>query len=229
MSNYCSLRTQLSKKRTLVKHFFPPLRIWEYFVNLPRALAWVSRGGIALLLTHSQALVVSPGKRKRVYLLASKSIIFQRTKLVMTERPQWPPKKGRQFPPQDRLYPNLEGKLDTVKLRFTDTCLTRTVCFLPWERKPLHFFKFNPLYTDTPLIRTLSMVSLASVLTGFDRTEVAFQRERESDRVIFSSLKHFLLPVTESTLCGFRDGNEYRKSSIKPPSLISPPFSEEES
>ena len=31
----------------------------------------------------------------------------------------------------------------------------------------------------------------------------------ERDRVTFSWLKLFLLPVTVSTLCGFRDGNEY--------------------
>ena len=103
--------------------------------------------------------------------------------------------KGRQFPPQDRLYPNLWGEIDTVKLRFTDTRLTRTVCFVPGERKPLHLFKFNPLYTDTPLIRTLSMAPLAW-LTGFGRTQVMFPRERERET------------VTVSTLCGFRDGNE---------------------
>ena len=89
--------------------------------------------------------------------------------------------KGRQFPPQDRLYPNLWGEIDTVKLRFTDTRLTRTVCFVPGERKPLHLFKFNPLYTDTPLIRTLSMAPLAW-LTGFGRTQVMFPRERERER-----------------------------------------------
>ena len=208
MSNYCSFRTQLSKKRTLIKHFFPPLCIWAYFVHVPRALAWVSRGGIALLLTHSQALVESPGERKRVYLLASKRIIFSKNetggdwKTTKTTK-----EKGRQFPPQDRLYPNLEGKLDTVKLRFTDTRLTRAVCFVPGGKKPLHLFKFNPLYTNTPLIRTLSMAPLASVLTGVYRTQVMFPGER--DRVTFSWLKLFLLPVTVSTLCGFRDGNEY--------------------
>ena len=89
--------------------------------------------------------------------------------------------KGRQFPPQDRLYPNLWGEIDTVKLRFTDTRLTRTVCFVPGERKPLHLFKFNPLYTDTPLIRTLSMAPLAW-LTAFGRTQVMFPRERERER-----------------------------------------------
>ena len=30
------------------------------------------------------------------------------------------------------------------------------------------FYKFNPLYTDTSLIRTLSMAPLVSVLKGFD-------------------------------------------------------------
>ena len=96
------------KKEHSLTIFFPPLCIWEYFVNLPTASAWVSGGGIALLLTHSQALVLSPGKRKRVYLLASKSIIFSKNetgddwKTTMTTK-----EKGRQFPPQDRLYPNL--------------------------------------------------------------------------------------------------------------------------
>ena len=69
---------QLSKKRTLIKHLFPPLCIWEYFANLTGALRLVNREGIALLLRHSQALVLSPGKHKRVYLLASKRIIFSK-------------------------------------------------------------------------------------------------------------------------------------------------------
>ena len=47
-----------------------------------------------------------------------------------------------------------------------------------------------------------------SVLTGFDCTRVLFPGEREIDRVTFSCLTHFLLPVTISTLCGFRDGIE---------------------
>ena len=107
MNNYCSFRIQLSKKRTLIKHFifFPPLCIWEYFVHVPRALAWVSRGGIAFLLTHSQTLVVSPGERKRVYLLASKRIIFSKNETGGDWKTT--KEKGRQFPPQDRLYPNL--------------------------------------------------------------------------------------------------------------------------
>ena len=67
--------------------------------------------------------------------------------------------------------------LTTVKLRFTDTrlipkpryYLLRTVCFVHEERKPLHFFKFNPLNTDTPLIRSLSMTTFIfyAVLTGW--------------------------------------------------------------
>ena len=67
---------------------------------------------------------------------------------------------------------------------------------------------FNPLYTDNPLIQTLSMPPLTSVLTGFDCTRVMFPWEREIDRVTFSCLTHFFLPVTVSTLCGFRDGIE---------------------
>ena len=34
-----------------------------------------------------------------------------------------------------------------------DNLLLRTICFVPEERTPIHFFKFIPLYTDT---RTLS-------------------------------------------------------------------------
>ena len=52
------------------------------------------------------------------------------------------------------------------------------------------------------------MPPLTSVLTGFDCTRAMFPGERERDRVTFSCLTHFLLPVTVSTLCGFRDGNE---------------------
>ena len=40
-----------------------------------------------------------------------------------------------------------------------DTSLLRTVCFVPDEKSPYIFSKFNPLNTDTPLIRTLSMPS----------------------------------------------------------------------
>ena len=42
-------------------------------------------------------------------------------------------------------------------------------CFVPGERKPS---KFNPLHTDTPLIRTLSMAHSVSVSTGFDRGDI---------------------------------------------------------
>ena len=38
-----------------------------------------------------------------------------------------------------------------------DTSLLRTVCFVPGEKSPYIFSKFNPLNMDTPLIRTLSM------------------------------------------------------------------------
>ena len=54
----------------------------------------------------------------------------------------------------------------------TDTSSLRTVCFLPGERKPLHFLLSQPaLYKmDTPLIRRLSLVPSVSVLTRFDCT-----------------------------------------------------------
>ena len=38
------------------------------------------------------------------------------------------------------------------------------------KESPHSFSKFNPLNTDTPSIRTLSMASSVSVLTGFDCT-----------------------------------------------------------
>ena len=66
----------------------------------------------------------------------------------------------------------------------------------------------QPALYDNPLIQTLSMPPLTSVLTGFDCTRVMFPWEREIDRVTFSCLTHFFLPVTVSTLCGFRDGIE---------------------
>ena len=50
----------------------------------------------------------------------------------------------------------------------TDTSLLRTVCCVPGERKPLLFSKFNPLNTDNSLIRALSMTPSVSVLTEFD-------------------------------------------------------------
>ena len=36
------------------------------------------------------------------------------------------------------------------------------------KESPYIFCKFNPLYTDTPLILTLSMAPSVSVVTGFD-------------------------------------------------------------
>ena len=47
-------------------------------------------------------------------------------------------------------------------LLYTGTSLLRTVCFVPGKRN-----SFNPLYTDTPLTRTLSMAPSVSILTGF--------------------------------------------------------------
>ena len=40
----------------------------------------------------------------------------------------------------------------------TDTSLLWTVCFVPGERKPLHFLQI--INKDTPLIRTLSIAPL---------------------------------------------------------------------
>ena len=37
----------------------------------------------------------------------------------------------------------------------TNTSLLRTVCFVPGERNPYIFPKFNPLNTDTPLIQSI--------------------------------------------------------------------------
>ena len=58
----------------------------------------------------------------------------------------------------------------TVKQRFTDTRLLRRVCFVSGgkeARKPLHFLsRFNPLITDTRLIRTISVVPLVCALKG---------------------------------------------------------------
>ena len=63
----------------------------------------------------------------------------------------------------------------TVKTRFTpDTCLIQTPHFYGQfalslgKQSPYILSKSNPLDTDTPLIRTLSMVPSVSVLTEFD-------------------------------------------------------------
>ena len=64
----------------------------------------------------------------------------------------------------------------TVKPCFIDTCLTRTPYYcrqsvLSLEKEnPFIFSKFNPLNTDTLLIRTLSKALSVSILTGFDYT-----------------------------------------------------------
>ena len=56
----------------------------------------------------------------------------------------------------------------TVKPPFTDTSLLWTVCYVPGERKPFHFSKFNPLNMDTPLKWTLPMAPSMFVVMGFD-------------------------------------------------------------
>ena len=48
----------------------------------------------------------------------------------------------------------------TVKPRFTDTSLLRTVCVVPWERKPRHQFSLN----STRLIRTPRLLTLLNFM-----------------------------------------------------------------
>ena len=60
-----------------------------------------------------------------------------------------------------------------VKPRFTDTRLIRTPHYYGQfalslgKESPYIFSKFDPLNTNAPSIRTLSMVPSVSVLTGF--------------------------------------------------------------
>ena len=69
------------------------------------------------------------------------------------------------------LYVNVQSS--TVKLRFTDTSSLQTVYSLGKEC-PHIFSKFNPLNTDTSLIRRLSMAPLVSGLKGFDSSSSNF-------------------------------------------------------
>ena len=69
------------------------------------------------------------------------------------------------------LYVNVQS--NTVKLRLTDTSSLQTVYSLGKEC-PHMFSKFNPLNTDTSLIRRLSMAPLVSVLKGFDSSSSNF-------------------------------------------------------
>ena len=61
-----------------------------------------------------------------------------------------------------------------VKTRFADTRLLQTPHYYGQfalslgKENPYIFFKFNPLNTDNPLIRTLYMASSLSVLTGLE-------------------------------------------------------------
>ena len=49
----------------------------------------------------------------------------------------------------------------------SDSSFLRTSCFVLEKRKPLNIFsKFNPVNTDTPLIRTFSLAPSISVSTG---------------------------------------------------------------
>ena len=65
-------------------------------------------------------------------------------------------------------------ELSTVKPRFTDTHIIRTLqnyrqfSLSLGKESPYIVSKFDLLYTDTPLIRALSMTPSVSVLTGFD-------------------------------------------------------------
>ena len=60
-----------------------------------------------------------------------------------------------------------------VKARFTDNHFIRTILYygqfsLSLEKEGNYLFsKFNPLNTNTPLIRTLSMAPSVPVLAGF--------------------------------------------------------------
>jgi len=76
------------------------------------------------------------------------------------------------------LAPSLLASIGcAVKLRFKDTRLVRTPhCYGQFSLSlvkvsPHSFFKFNPIDTDTPIIRTLCMAPSDSVLTGFDCIE----------------------------------------------------------
>ena len=68
---------------------------------------------------------------------------------------------------------NVNVQSSTVKLRLTDTSSLQTVYSLGKEC-PHIFSKFNPLNTDTSLIRRLSMAPLESVLKGFDSSSSNF-------------------------------------------------------
>ena len=71
-------------------------------------------------------------------------------------------------------YTRASLQLVTEEPRFTDTRLIQTLHYYGQfalslvKEGPYIFSKFNPLNTDTPLIRTFSMAPSVSVLTGFD-------------------------------------------------------------
>ena len=71
------------------------------------------------------------------------------------------------------LAPSLLASIGcAVKLRFKDTLLVRTPhCYRQFSLSlvkvsPHSYFKFNPIKTDTPIIRTVSMAPSESVLAG---------------------------------------------------------------
>ena len=61
----------------------------------------------------------------------------------------------------------------------TDSSLIRKVFLIP---RPYIFSKFNPLNTNTLLIRTLSKVPSVSVLTGFDNIGLRSRQYTDKSR-----------------------------------------------
>ena len=76
----------------------------------------------------------------------------------------------------------------TVKTRFTDTGLIRTPHYygqfsLSMAKESIYIFsKFNPLNTDTLLIRILSMPPSMSVWTRFDCTQIKVSSENKDPK-----------------------------------------------
>ena len=90
---------------------------------------------------------------------------------------------------------------DTVKPQGLSLNTDSLLC--PGERKPSgsHFFKFNPLNTEPPLIRTLSMAPSVSILTGFDCNYLSIVSACKEFEGILASTKNSLQRVRERHEC----------------------------
>ena len=85
-----------------------------------------------------------------------------------------------------------------------DTLLLRTVCFVPGERQPLRFSKFNPLNTDSPLIPIRSISMAIFIFYGcINRIWMYFSPKKYLSSTLHSGKKMGMYAVSSGQSTGF--------------------------